>query len=70
VVAVHSWIKGFRPAMSTARLASKSTISRTITALKTRASRNDPRVREFRIGAHGIALSDIAAQRSPTDPRS
>jgi circadian clock protein KaiC len=36
----------------------ESTIRRTITALKTRASSNDPRVREFRIGPAGIAIDD------------
>ena len=35
-----------------------STIRRAITALKTRASRNDPRTREFKIGPQGITLSD------------
>jgi hypothetical protein len=29
-----------------------------LTALKTRASAADPRVREFTIGPHGISLSD------------
>jgi circadian clock protein KaiC len=33
-----------------------STIRRAITALKTRASGNDPRVREFRIGPEGITV--------------
>jgi circadian clock protein KaiC len=36
----------------------ESTIRRAITALKTRASSNDPRVREFRIGAAGIVIDD------------
>ncbi|MGH2851880.1 MAG: RAD55 family ATPase [Solirubrobacteraceae bacterium] len=35
----------------------ESTIRRSITALKTRASRNDPRMREFKIGREGITLS-------------
>jgi circadian clock protein KaiC len=39
-------------------LRDETTIRRAITALKTRASRNDPRVREFRIGPAGIALTD------------
>jgi circadian clock protein KaiC len=34
----------------------ESTIRRAITALKTRASSNDPRVREFRIGPDGITI--------------
>jgi circadian clock protein KaiC len=34
----------------------ESTIRRAITALKTRASSNDPRVREFRIGPKGITI--------------
>jgi circadian clock protein KaiC len=34
----------------------EATIRRAITALKTRASRNDPRVREFRIGPAGITI--------------
>jgi circadian clock protein KaiC len=38
----------------------KSTMRRAIIALKTRASRNDPRMREFTIGPHGITLSDTA----------
>jgi circadian clock protein KaiC len=40
----------------------ESTIRRAIIALKTRASRNDPRTREFTIGRHGITLSDTAAR--------
>jgi circadian clock protein KaiC len=39
------------------------TIRRAITALKTRASRNDPRIREFKIGAHGIVLGDAVDSR-------
>jgi circadian clock protein KaiC len=35
----------------------ESTIARTITILKTRASRHDPRVQEFNITAEGIALA-------------
>jgi circadian clock protein KaiC len=34
----------------------ESAIRRAITALKTRASSNDPRVREFRIGSEGITI--------------
>jgi circadian clock protein KaiC len=34
----------------------ESSIRRAITALKTRASSNDPRVREFRIGSGGITI--------------
>jgi circadian clock protein KaiC len=34
----------------------ESTIRRAITALKTRASSNDPRIREFRIGSEGITI--------------
>jgi len=34
----------------------ESTIRRAITALKTRATGNDPRVREFRIGSEGITI--------------
>jgi circadian clock protein KaiC len=37
-----------------------STIRRGITALKTRASRSEPRMRQFTIGPHGITLSDAA----------
>jgi circadian clock protein KaiC len=44
-------------------LRDESTMRRTITALKTRASGNDPRVREFTIGANGITLSDAAGPR-------
>lgn len=40
----------------------ESTIRRAITALKTRASSNDPRVREFRIGPHGITIADTLGQ--------
>ncbi|HXO09211.1 MAG TPA: ATPase domain-containing protein [Solirubrobacteraceae bacterium] len=36
----------------------ESTIRRAVTALKTRASSNDPRVREFRIGSNGITIDD------------
>ena len=36
----------------------QSTIRRAITTLKTRASSNDPRVREFRIGSEGITIDD------------
>jgi circadian clock protein KaiC len=39
-------------------LRDETTIRRAITALKTRASRNDPRVREFHIGPAGITLAD------------
>jgi circadian clock protein KaiC len=39
-------------------LRGETTIRRAITALKTRASRNDPRVREFHIGPAGITLTD------------
>jgi circadian clock protein KaiC len=35
-----------------------STIRRAMTALKTRATSNDPRVREFRIGPEGITIDD------------
>lgn len=38
-------------------LRDETTIRRAITALKTRASRNDPRVREFHIGPAGITLT-------------
>jgi circadian clock protein KaiC len=38
-------------------------IRRAITALKTRASRNDPHVREFKIGPRGIVLSDAVDSR-------
>ena len=41
-----------------------STIRRAITALKTRASRNDPRMREFKIGPNGITLSDVVGGAS------
>jgi circadian clock protein KaiC len=40
----------------------ESTIRRAITALKTRASRNDPRVREFRIGPEGITVDGTPGQ--------
>jgi circadian clock protein KaiC len=40
----------------------ESTIRRAITALKTRASSNDPRVREFRIGSKGIIIDDTPGQ--------
>ena len=40
----------------------ESTIRRAITALKTRASNNDPRVREFRIGSEGITIDDTDGQ--------
>ena len=40
----------------------ESTIRRAITALKTRASRNDPRVQEFRIGPRGITIADTPGQ--------
>ncbi|HEX4109350.1 MAG TPA: ATPase domain-containing protein [Solirubrobacteraceae bacterium] len=41
-----------------------ATIRRAITPLKTRASRNDPRMREFTIGAGGITLADSTKGRS------
>jgi circadian clock protein KaiC len=37
-------------------LRDESSIRRAVTALKTRASSNDPRVREFRIGSEGITI--------------
>ncbi|MEA2210468.1 MAG: circadian clock protein KaiC [Solirubrobacteraceae bacterium] len=37
-------------------LRDEHTIGRAVTALKTRASRNEPRVREFRIGPQGIVI--------------
>ena len=37
-------------------LRDETTIRRAITALKTRASRNDPRSREFKIGPQGITI--------------
>lgn len=40
----------------------ESSIRRAITALKTRASSNDPRVREFRIGPQGITIADTPGQ--------
>jgi circadian clock protein KaiC len=40
----------------------ESTIRRAITALKTRAGSNDPRVREFRIGPEGITVHGTAGQ--------
>jgi circadian clock protein KaiC len=40
----------------------ESTIRRAITALKTRATRNDPRVREFRIGSEGITIDATVGQ--------
>lgn len=40
----------------------ESSIRRAITALKTRASSNDPRVREFRIGPQGITITDTPGQ--------
>jgi circadian clock protein KaiC len=40
----------------------ESTIRRAITALKTRASNNDPRVREFRIGSEGITIDAASGQ--------
>ena len=40
----------------------ESTIRRAITALKTRASSNDPRVREFRIGPGGITLDNTSGE--------
>ena len=40
------------------------TIRRAITALKTRASRNNPRRREFTIGPQGITLNDPLDGRS------
>ena len=40
----------------------ESTIRRAITALKTRASNNDPRVREFQIGSEGITIDDTDGQ--------
>jgi circadian clock protein KaiC len=40
----------------------ESTIRRAVTALKTRASGNDPRVREFRIGSQGIIIDDTPGQ--------
>ena len=40
----------------------ESTIRRAVTALKTRASSNDPRVREFQIGAEGITINDTPGQ--------
>ena len=40
----------------------ESTIRRAITALKTRASNNDPRVREFQIGSEGITINDTPGQ--------
>ena len=40
----------------------ESTIRRAITALKTRASNNDPRVREFQIGSEGITIDDTPGQ--------
>ncbi len=39
-----------------------TTIRRAITALKTRASSNDPRVREFRIGSDGITIVGMPGQ--------
>ncbi len=36
----------------------ESAFRRAITALKTRASSNDPRIREFRIGSEGITIDD------------
>jgi circadian clock protein KaiC len=40
----------------------ESTIRRAMTALKTRASSNDPRVREFRIGSEGITIDGTPGQ--------
>jgi circadian clock protein KaiC len=40
----------------------ESTIRRAMTALKTRASGNDPRVREFRIGPEGIIVDGAPGQ--------
>jgi circadian clock protein KaiC len=40
----------------------ESTIRRAITALKTRASGNDPRVREFRIGSEGITIDGTSGR--------
>jgi circadian clock protein KaiC len=46
-----------------------STIRRAITALKTRASENDPRVREFRIGPAGITIEALPASDGRAAPR-
>ena len=40
-------------------LRDESTIRRAITALKTRASGNDPHIREFRIGREGITIDPL-----------
>ena len=40
----------------------QTTIRRAMTALKTRASGNDPRVREFRIGSEGIIIGGAPGQ--------
>ena len=40
----------------------ESTIRRAVTALKTRASGNDPRIREFRIGPGGITIDGTPGQ--------
>ena len=50
-----------------------ATIRRAITALKTRASRNDPRMREFKIGPQGITLGGAfdggSGRAKSTSPR-
>ena len=47
----------------------ESDIRRAITALKTRASSNDPRVREFRIGSEGITIDATPADNGQAAPR-
>jgi circadian clock protein KaiC len=42
----------------------ETTIHRAITALKTRATHNDPHIREFTIGPHGITLTNTN-ERTP-----
>jgi hypothetical protein len=44
----------------------RDTISRTITVIKTRASRHDPTVRTFVIGPQGIVLDELLP--APEDP--
>jgi circadian clock protein KaiC len=44
-------------------------LSRTIAIIKTRASRHDPMVRKFVIGAQGIVLDDVPAPANDSQPR-
>ena len=47
-------------------LRERGALGRTITVVKTRASRHDPEIRRFVIGPDGIVLDDAAAAAGTT----